>query len=133
MPAHRRLFVATATAIALAMAGCATIDTPQPGRGGSSFEVRGKSYDEIWRAVTKTAAQSLTIVENNKETGTLRAEKGVGLATWGEVVGVFVRPARAGAPVYTVEVQSVKRSMVQLTGQDWTATMIGGIKAELGL
>jgi hypothetical protein len=119
-------------AVAFLAVGCATIDTPQPGRGGSSFEVRGKSYDEIWRAITKTASQSLTIVENNKDGGTLRAEKGVGLATWGEVVGIFVRPARNGAAVYTVEVQSIKRSMVQLTGQDWTSTMIAGIKAELG-
>jgi hypothetical protein len=35
--------------------------------------------------------------------------------------------------MYTVEVQSIKRSTVQLTGQDWTQTMISGIKAELGL
>lgn len=116
---------------ALAATGCATVDSPQAGRGGSQFEVRGKSYDDIWRAANRVVARSLTIVESNKETGTLRAEKGVGLATWGEVVGVFVRPQRNGAPVYTVEVQSLKRSMIQLTGQDWTQTIISGIKAEL--
>ena len=124
------ILIAATAALA---AGCATIDSPQQGRGGSSFEVRGKSYDEIWRAVTATASRSLTVVENNKDAGTLRAEKGVGLTTWGEVVGIFVRPARNGAPVYTVEVQSLKRSMIQLTGQDWTQTMIAGIKAELGI
>lgn len=117
--------------MALSISGCATIDTLQPGTGGSTFEVRGKSYDEIWKAVVSTASRSLTIVESNKETGTLRAEKGVGMATWGEVVGIFVRPTRNGAPVYTVEVQSLKRSTVQITGQDWTSTMISGIKAEL--
>lgn len=111
--------------------GCATIDTLQPGTGGSSFEIHGKSYDEIWKAVVRTASRSLTVVESNKETGTLRAEKGVGMATWGEVVGVFVRPTSNGAPVYTIEVQSLKRSRVQLTGQDWTSTMIAGVKAEL--
>lgn len=112
--------------------GCATIDSPQPGAGGSTFEVRGKTYDEIWRAANATASRSLTIVESNKETGTLRAEKGVGLATWGEVVGIFIRPSVNGAAVYTVEVQSLKRSRLQLTGQDWTVTVISGIKAELG-
>ena len=117
--------------VALSISGCATIDTLQPGTGGSTFEVRGKSYDEIWRAVVRTASRSLTIVESNKETGTLRAEKGVGMATWGEVVGIFVHPTSNGTPVYTVEVQSLKRSRVQITGQDWTSTMISGIKAEL--
>ena len=62
--------------VASAISGCATIDTLQPGTGGSTFEVRGKSYDEIWKAVVTTASRSLTIVDSNKETGTLKAEKG---------------------------------------------------------
>lgn len=115
----------------LTLAGCATVDTLQPGTGGSTFEIRGKTYDEVWKAVIRTAGRSLTIVESNKETGTLRAEKGVGVATWGEVVGVFVRPTKNGAPSYTVEVQSLKRAMLQLTGQDWTTTLKSGIQAEL--
>lgn len=116
-----------------ALAGCATTDSLQPGAGGSSFEVRGKSYDEVWKAAVTVAGRSLTIVENNKAAGILKAEKGVGLTTWGEVVGIYVRPAKNGAPVYTVEVQSLKRSKAQVTGQDWTTTMVSGIKAELGL
>jgi len=117
--------------VVLAISGCATISSLQPGTGGSTFEVRGKSYDEIWKAVVRTASRSLTIVESNKEAGNLRAEKEAGMATWGEVIGIFVRPAKNGAQVYSVEVQSLKRSRVQITGQDWTSTMIAGIKAEL--
>ena len=117
--------------VGLFISGCATIDSVQPGSGGSTFEVRGKTYDEIWKAVVRTASRSLTVVESNKETGTLRAEKGAGMTTWGEVVGIFVRPTTNGASVYTVEVQSLKRSRAQITGQDWTSTMISGIKAEL--
>lgn len=113
-------------------AGCATIDSVQPGAGGSAFEVRDRTYDEIWEAVEKTASRSLTVVENQKETGTLRAEKGIGVTTWGEVVGIFVRPTTDGAPVYTIEVQSLKRSRAQITGHDWTPIIISGIKAELG-
>jgi len=113
------------------ISGCATTDTLQPGTGGSSFEIRGKTYNEIWKAVVRSASRSLTIVESNKEMGTLKAEKGAGMATWGEVVGVFVRPASNGASMYTIEVQSLKRSRIQLTGQDWTTTMIAGIKTEL--
>lgn len=116
-----------------ALAGCATTDSLQPGTGGTSFEARGKSYEEVWKAVVTVAGRSLTIVESNKEAGILKAEKGVGLTTWGEVVGIYIRPARSGAAVYAVEVQSLKRSKAQLTGQDWTTTMVSGIKAELGI
>ena len=126
-PLWSRLLLALAL-----LQGCATIDSPQPGAGGSTFEVRGKTYDEVWRAANAVASRSLTIVESSKGTGTLRAEKGVGLTTWGEVVGIFIRPSANEAPVYTVEVQSLKRSRFQITGQDWTLTVVAGMKAELG-
>ena len=113
-------------------AGCSTTDSLQPGSGGTSFVVRDKSYDEVWKAAVVTASRSLTIVQSSKETGALRAEKSAGLSTWGEVVGVFIRPASNGATTYTVEVQSLKRNKLQLTGQDWTATVVSGMKAELG-
>ena len=54
------------------------------------------------------------------------------MTTWGEVVGIFIRPVNKGKGVYTIEVQSQKRAMGQITGQDWKETMIAGIKAELG-
>jgi hypothetical protein len=113
------------------LTACSTTDSLKSGSGGTSFEIRGKSYDEIWRAVNRTASRSLTIVESNKDSGELKAEKAAGLATWGEVVGVFVKPPRNGASTYTVEVQSLKRSSLQITGQDWTVTMKAGILAEL--
>ena len=126
----KRLIAALAI---LVLAACATTDSLQPGTGGSTFEVRGKSYDDIWKAVVTVAGRSLTIVESDKSAGVLKAEKGVGLTTWGEVVGIYVRPATGGATAYTVEVQSLKRSRAQITGQDWTTTMVSGIKAELGI
>ena len=54
------------------------------------------------------------------------------MATWGEVVGVFITPTTPNAHSYNVEVVSLKRSAMQITGQDWTRTVITGIKAELG-
>ena len=116
--------------VVIAISGCSTIDSLQPGTG-KLFQVRGKSYDEIWKASVRTASHVLTIVDSNKETGRLRAEKAAGIATWGEVVGIFISPTRNGAPVYTIEVQSLTRLDYQITGQDWTTTMISGIQAEL--
>ena len=116
---------------ALAAAGCATSSSVRPGTGGSTIEIRGKTYDEVWKAVVRVSGTTLTITESDRHSGTLRAEKAAGMATWGEVVGVFVRPLTPTAPIYTVEVQSRKRSVMQLTGQDWAPTLIAGIKAEL--
>lgn len=128
--ARRRAVV---SAVLLALAGCATTDSLQPGTGGSTFEVRGKSYDEVYRAAVRAVRSNLTLVESNKETGTIKAESRAGMSTLGEVVGVFIRPPQSGATVYVVEVQSLKRSRAQITGQDWTASVIAGIKAELDM
>lgn len=119
------------TLILVLLAACSTVDSLGKGRGGSTFEVKAKTYDEVWKAAVRTASRSLTIVESNKEDGVLKAEKGAGLSTWGEVVGIFITPSKNGASTYTVEVQSLKRASGQLTGQDWTMTIKSGIQAEL--
>jgi len=111
--------------------GCTTKSSLAPGAGGSTFEIRGKSYNEIWKASIKVATRSLTITESNKESGIIKAEKSAGMTTWGEVVGIYIKPITSESKFYIIEVQSLKRSALQLTGQDWTMTIIAGIKAEL--
>lgn len=113
--------------------GCATVGSLQPGAGGSTFDVTGKSYEEIWKASVRGMSTNLTIVESDKAAGTIKSEARMGMATWGEVVGLFVRPTAANADRYTVEVQSLKRSRLQITGQDHEPAVIATIKAELGL
>lgn len=123
----------TALMLCCFVTGCATIGSLQPGAGGSTFEVTGKSYDEIWKASVKGMSSNLTIVESDKASGSIKSEARVGMATWGEVVGLFIRPAAANAERYTVEVQSLKRSRLQITGQDHEPAVIAIIKAELGM
>ena len=119
-----------ATAILLFTA-CASTDDLQPGTGGQTFEIRGHSYEDIWRAAVRTISRNMVLVESNQEKGTLKAEVKPGVATWGEVVGVFIQPPRPGAERYVVEVQSLKRSRLQVSGQDWTAHVIEGMRSEL--
>jgi hypothetical protein len=114
------------------LVGCATTDTLQAGKSDSAkITVKDKSYDQVWKASVKAMSSQLTIVQKSKENGIIKAEKGVGMATWGEVVGVFISPADKPAEKYTVEVQSYKRSRLQITGQDWTQTIITAIETEL--
>ena len=115
----------------LCLPGCNTIDSVKPGKG-VTFQVRGKTYDQVWKASVAVMSRQLTLVEDSKERGYVRAEAKMGFATYGEVVGVFITQAGQNAPVHTIEVVSLKRSSLQITGQDWTRTIIAGIKAELG-
>jgi len=115
----------------LCAAGCAGMDSLQPG-SGTKFDVPQKSFDDVWKAAITVVTRSLTIVESNKESGVIKAEKGVGLASWGEVVGVFITRSSDGKG-FRVEVLSKKRSQLQVTGQDWEQTIVEGMKAELGI
>ena len=117
----------------LLILGCAGVENLKPGAGGQTFEIRGKTYDQIWKAVVRTTTRSLTIVESSKKNGSLKAKKEAGLTSLGEVVGVFIHPTTKRALMYTVEVQSLKRVDVKtdIIGRDWTSTIITGIKAEL--
>ncbi len=115
----------------LLAAGCAGMDSLQPG-SGTKFDAPNKSFDEVWKAAITVVTRSLTIVESNKESGVIKAEKGVGVASWGEVVGVFITRSSEGKG-FRVEVLSKKRSQLQVTGQDWEQTIVEGMKAELGI
>jgi len=114
------------------ISGCASTGSLRPGMG-STFDVVGSDYDEIWKAAITSVSRSLTIVTFDKQAGTIKAEARAGIATWGEVVGVFINPTSLGQPQYMVEVVSEKRMQTQITGQNWEPTIIAGIKAELDL
>jgi uncharacterized protein YceK len=116
----------------LALSGCATINTLQPGEG-ISFDVHGKSYEEVWQASIRAMTTNLTLVSSDKTHGIIKSEAPAGFATWGEVVGVFITPTTPLSSTFTVEVVSEKRAKMQLTGQDWEPSVAARIKAELGL
>lgn len=115
------------------LSACATVGDVTPGSGGSTFEVHGKSYDEVWKASVRAMSNGLTIVESDRTSGAIKSEARAGMATWGEVVGLFIRPTTAGAATYTVEVVSKKRMQTQISGQNWAPSVIANIKAELGI
>jgi hypothetical protein len=118
--------------ILIVASGCADVESLVPGRG-SSFSVSDRDYNEIWKAAVKVVGRSLTIVDSDKGSGRIRSEARAGAMTFGEVIGVFITPTLSGKRLYTVEVISLKRYQVQITGQNWEPTIIAGIKAELDL
>jgi hypothetical protein len=118
--------------LGLLLSACATVEGLRPGTG-SVINIEGRTYEQIWKAAVKAANKNLTIVYNNKLRGEIRAEAAAKLASWGEVVGVFISPTTPTAERYTVEVVSQKRSKFQLTGQNWERSILASIQTELDM
>jgi uncharacterized lipoprotein len=112
--------------------GCSSVESLRPGEGGVTVVFHDTDYDRVWDAVVKTATRNLHVVESTKEAGVIRAEYGATAWSWGEVVGVFVNPTRNGAAEYVVEVQTLRRYKLQVTGPDLASEFISDLKAELG-
>jgi len=116
----------------LPLLACADSSDVKPGMG-SSFNITQRKYDRIWNAsIVAVTDSGMAILESDKEKGVIKAEKGAGLASWGEIVGVFITPP-GGANKYTVEVVSLKRSTTQITGQNWEQSISQRIKSELSM
>ena len=116
----------------LLLSSCATIEDLRPGTG-SVIDIKGRTYDQIWKAAVKATNKNLTIVYNNKSRGEIRAEAAAKIASWGEVVGVFITPTTPRASKYTVEVVSQTRSKIQMTGQNWERSILASIQVDLDL
>lgn len=114
------------------LSGCATIDSVKPG-AGPYFNVQGTSYSKVWTVSNSVLARQFNIVSTSRGEGSIKAEKAAGMTSWGEVVGVFITPAKEGAAEYKIEAVSLKRSTLQITGQNWENTILEGIKAELAM
>ena len=117
--------------LAVGLGGCATMSTLDTASGGTEVRVYEKTYDEVWKAAVRAMSSNLTIVEVNKNAGVIKSEARAGMATWGEVVGLFVTPTPSGKPGYVIRVVSMKRSTMQITGQDWEPGVAAILRAEL--
>lgn len=115
------------------MAGCTSaVPAEDAGANEITFDIQGRTYDEVWSAIESVAGQGLTITERDKSAGTLKATRGVLMGPWGNDVEFSVRPAHSGASGYLVELESTKQRDSRLPTEDWANTMEYKIKAELG-
>lgn len=118
-------------ALCLGAAACSTIDGLQPTDSGVTVEVRNKTYKEVWKSSVSAMSSGLAIVEINKSGGVIKSEAPAGMATWGEVIGLFVTPVSPSADSYSIRIVSKKRSTYQITGQDWAPSIAARIRADL--
>lgn len=117
--------------LASSITACSTIDGLQPTDEGITVEVENKPYVEVWKSSVNAMSTNLAIVEMDKSTGVIKSEAPAGMATWGEVVGLFITPTTKFADSYKVRVVSKTRSTYQLTGQNWAPSVAARIQADL--
>ncbi|WP_322846605.1 hypothetical protein [Pseudomonas sp. B33.4] len=117
--------------LCLSVSACSTVDGLQPTDSGVTVEVRNKTYNEVWKVSVSAMSSGLAIVETNKSAGVIKSEAPAGMATWGEVIGLFVTPVSPSADSYSVRIVSKKRSTYQITGQNWAPSIAARIRADL--
>jgi hypothetical protein len=115
----------------LSISACSTVDGLEPSDTGITIDVSNKSYNEVWKSSISAMSTNLAIVEMNKKAGVIKSEAPAGMATWGEVVGLFVTPVVPSADSYSIRIVSKKRSTYQITGQNWAPTIAARIQADL--
>lgn len=136
----KRIFLASLP-ILLLTACNSTSDLGNQYDGGKSITTSGHSYDEVWDTTLAVLNEShgdqsyevdrsIQIVEQNKETGTIKGNVGVGLWSWGEVVGVFITPSY-DAPVHKIEVQSRAKYKLSVHENDWSEDVLAELAKKL--
>lgn len=113
------------------ISACSTIDGLEPTDKGITLEVAHKPYAEVWKSSVNAMSTNLAIVEMDKSAGVIKSEAPAGMATWGEVVGLFITPATRVSDSYKVHIVSKTRSTYQLTGQNWAPSVAARIQADL--
>ena len=103
---------------ALALAGCASMDDMKRGTG-KTLEIRDRSYDEIWQATLKVADEHFEILEKDKVTGVIKAERTTHFSgEIGDSVRIFITPPTPGADNYVVEIVKREKLKTQVKDQD---------------
>ena len=116
----------------LIVSGCASSSSISP-RDGTSFQVRDRSYAEVWKAAILTVSSVGAIESQNRSRGEVRGHRGATAWSWGEAIGVFIDPADEDARNFTVTAVSEHIAQGQITGQDFTYSMIATLKAHLDM
>jgi len=116
---HSALNVAILFVLVVAcVAACRSLDSVKPGLG-RTIEIRGHTYEEIWRAALRVADEHAEILERNEALGVIRAERTyhfMGDSGW---IGIFIRPVAPSAEVYTVEAVFRPKAYGQIQMQSW--------------
>lgn len=118
------------TLLCLLLASCASTDDLQLSNGkGKYFIVKGRSYEQIWRAATVAMSTEMKIIDSHKPSGVIKSK--VVNGTQGKVVGFFIQPTDEQAPNYTITIVSKKPFQTEFVDRDWEPSVWEDFKAAM--
>ena len=113
------------------ISGCATLADAQAARGTGTIRIYDKEYSEVWSAALTAVSESgLALVSENKDKGTILAQRGMTAFSYGENVAIFVE--RVDGQVRTrVEVVNKRALATNITAADWEEDLTGRLDKKL--
>lgn len=127
--------------ISTALVSCNSMSDLARNSGGQSINVSGYSYNQVWDASIATLKnekgsrsldidKDISIYSSDKSKGEIIANTGFGLASYGEVIGVFITPPK-NASSHKIEVQSKAKMATNVFANDWEGDILSGINKRL--
>ena len=115
----------------LLSAACATVGGLENAQGdGEISYYRADAESVLDASVIALSDLGLRIARVDDETGHVAAQAGAGLWSYGEVIGVFVRPSIRDSSVCTVEVVSRKRLATNVLAKNWETEVLERLDAQ---
>ena len=119
-----------ALAAALALGGCASVESVKQAKGQGVKRIFRHSADVVFQAVLVVAAtRKLELVEQDRAAGLIVLSGGASLTSLGERIAVFV--SRASERSTAVEIVSKPVGGAVTFPPDWPGILYGDIEVEL--
>ena len=128
---HPRIRLLTCIATVLAGAGCATVGGLENAQGKGEISYYRADPESVFDAsIIALSDLGLLIARVDEEARHAAAEAPAGLWSYGEVIGVFVRPSLGDSSVCAVEVVSRKRMATNLLAKNWETDVLDRLDAQ---
>ena len=113
------------------MAGCSTLADAKAAKGQGSSRIYDKDYETVWNTTIDVVNNSdLELVSDNKEKGTILAQRSMTAFSYGENVAIFVEPV-SDQNKTKVEVVNKIALATNITAANWETTLINSLDEKL--
>lgn len=113
------------------VSGCSTLADAQAAKGQGTSKVYNKDYETVWQATKEVVSSSgLALVAENKEKGTILAQRGMTAFSYGENVAIFVE-AEKETNKTKVEIVNKKALAANITAANWETALIRALDKKL--
>ncbi len=128
----RNLLASVAALVLLATStGCANLADAKAARGSGPSREYAAPMDRVWNAIPVVLKElELPLVSQNREEGTVLAQRGVTALSYGENVAIFVQPV-GGQSRTRVEVVSKKAMATNVFAPDWSVEILDKLGEKL--